>query len=77
MTLLAAFTPRRALARPPQPAPLAAQPVASSIAPSSAAPVRQAVPLWELRFPHDALTYSRSGAGLRPDSMGLRLDVYG
>ena len=70
MTLLAAFTPGRALARP-------SRPVVSPIAPSSAAPVRQAVLLWELRFPHDALTYSRSGAGLRPDSTGLRLDVYG
>ena len=77
MTLLAAFTPGRALTRPPQPASPAVRPVASPIAPSSAAPVRQAVPLWELRFSDDALTYSRSGVGLRPDSTGLRLDVYG
>ena len=77
MTLLAAFTPGRALARPPQPASPAVRLVAAPVAPSPPIPARQAVPLWELRFSDDALTYSRSGVGLRPDSTGLRLDVYG
>jgi hypothetical protein len=55
---------------------LATPSVAVIVRPHRGVHVHAAVPAWELRFPDDALTYSRAGVGLRPERTGARLDLY-